>query len=598
MDWADSLMSISELSSERSGPREAETVQGEVIVLKFGSSVLGSRADLLNAVHEIYRWYRHGSRIVVVVSAIGKATETLLEQSSELSDSPEPWATAELLATGERTSAALLGLALDRAGIPGRVVNPREIGFEVEGDALDGEPVAVNTERVRKLLRQFPVLVVPGFFGTDAGGRTQLLGRGGSDLTAVFLAVSLGARVRLLKDVAGVFESDPADKVKHPRRFSELGYADALKVAGKLIQPKAVAYLQRHNAQCEIAALANPQHTLLHRGPTTLAPHVTPSRRSKLVDIVLLGCGTVGFGVYQRLLSAPLHFRVVGVLVRDRTKHEIAGMPTALLHTTLGSIKALRPQLVIDALPGAAPSRELIEHYLEQQIDVVTANKAVVADSGLRLTRIAQQSGAIFQYSAAVGGSAPMLEAVSKAGTLGEIKSIVAVLNGTCNFVLDACARGTTLASAVADAQRSGFAEADPNEDLSGRDAARKLQILASHAFGAEVAPTTVQCLDESVAQVARDSPPSGGRLRQLAFAARDVGRMSAGIQFERVPAGSLCAALEGEWNAITLTLMNGDVLTARGRGAGRWPTTESVMGDVYDALRAKAARDASFSSA
>src|SRR5258708_39761446 len=145
-------MSIPDLSSECTLPRETETFPKKVVVLKFGSSVLGSRADLLNAVHEIYRWYRDGSGVIVVVSAIGKATETLLEQSRELSESPEPWATAELLATGERTSAALLGLALDRAGVPARVVNPREIGFEGEGAAPHGEPVAIHTERMRKLL--------------------------------------------------------------------------------------------------------------------------------------------------------------------------------------------------------------------------------------------------------------------------------------------------------------------------------------------------------------------------------------------------------------------------------------------------------------
>ncbi len=145
-----------------------------------------------------------------------------------------------------------------------------------------------------------------------------------------------------------------------------------------------------------------------------------------------------------------------------------------------------------------------------------------------------------------------MLEVVRKAAARGEIKSLVAVLNGTCNFVLDACARGETLATAVADAQRSGFAEADPSEDLSGRDAARKLQILASHAFGAEVAPAPVHSLDESVAQAARESAKTGGRLRQLAFAVRGAGSISAGIQFERVPAGSPFAALEREWNAIT----------------------------------------------
>ena len=145
---------------------------GRIVVLKFGSSVLTSRADLPAAVHEIYRWYREGARVIAVVSAIGDATEQLIRQSRELCATPEPWATAELLATGERTSAAMLGIALDRAGMPARVVNPREIGLEVRGEPLDGEPFAINQKHVEELLAEYPVLVVPGFFGTDASGRT------------------------------------------------------------------------------------------------------------------------------------------------------------------------------------------------------------------------------------------------------------------------------------------------------------------------------------------------------------------------------------------------------------------------------------------
>jgi len=110
---------------------EEEIVPERIVVLKFGSSVLRSHADLPSVVHEIYRWYRDGTRVIAVVSAIGDATERLIRQSRELCATLEPWATAELLATGERTAAALLGIALDRAGIPARVVNPREIGLEV-----------------------------------------------------------------------------------------------------------------------------------------------------------------------------------------------------------------------------------------------------------------------------------------------------------------------------------------------------------------------------------------------------------------------------------------------------------------------------------
>ncbi len=242
------------------------------VVLKFGSSVLRTASDIPNVVEEIRRHKRSGAQVVAVVSAIGRTTEALLKQANDLCADPEPWATAELLATGERTSAALLGIALDRAGVKTRVVNPREIGLEVTGEPLDGEPVSVNIRHVEELFQDYPVMVVPGFFGTDRNGRTQLLGRGGSDFTAAFLAVALGAQCRLIKDVDGVYESDPANKAAHPRRFAELNYADALRVAGKLIQPKAVEYVRAHRATCEVASLASPFCTLIHEGATRIQP--------------------------------------------------------------------------------------------------------------------------------------------------------------------------------------------------------------------------------------------------------------------------------------------------------------------------------------
>src|SRR6202035_5310491 len=102
-----------------------------------------------------------GHGVIAVVSAIGKTTEILIRESRALTESPEPFSTAELLATGERTSAALLGIALDRSGVPARVVNPREIGFEVTGTPLDSEPAGLDVARVGELLQAAPVLVVP-----------------------------------------------------------------------------------------------------------------------------------------------------------------------------------------------------------------------------------------------------------------------------------------------------------------------------------------------------------------------------------------------------------------------------------------------------
>ena len=553
-----------------------------VIVLKFGSSVLRSADDLPNVVHEIYRWYRAGHGVIAVVSAIGKTTEALIRESRTLTESPEPYATAELLATGERTSAALLGIALDRSGVPTRVVNPREIGFEVTGTPLDSEPVSLDPKRVRELLARHSVLVVPGFFGTDEAGRTHLLGRGGSDLTAVFLAVELKACCRLLKDVDGVYESDPADPQAHPRRYAQLNYLDALRVAGRLIQPKAVSHLAEHHAlNCEVAALARPYSTWVHGAGTA---HAAPKSNRTPLDVVILGCGTVGFGVYQRFCANPDLFRVIGILVRERSRHVAAGVPSTLLHTQSETISTLAPALVIDALPGAERSHTLVKRYLGDGVDVVSANKALIAQFGPVLVEIGRKSGATLRYSAAVGGSGPMLEAVDRARQHGGIKSLVAVLNGTCNFLLDACACGESLDAAIRETQRLGFAEEDPTVDISGQDAARKIGgILAHHAFGVEPSAIEIQAFDESVAGTSLAAVAQGRRLRQLARATVRDGVLALSVSFELVNLGSPFYSLSGEWNALTLTLEDGKAQTVSGRGAGRWPTTEAVIADVFE---------------
>jgi homoserine dehydrogenase len=131
--------------------------------------------------------------------------------------------------------------------------------------------MSVNVARLRTVVSEYPVLVIPGFFGTDAAGRTHLLGRGGSDLSAVFLANALGARCRLIKDVDGVYECDPSNAHgKRPGRFASLDYADAMRIAGPLIQPKAVSYLREQGGRAAVAALTRSYATIVHSGPTEL----------------------------------------------------------------------------------------------------------------------------------------------------------------------------------------------------------------------------------------------------------------------------------------------------------------------------------------
>ena len=307
--------------------------------------------------------------------------------------------TAELLATGERASAALLGIALDRAGVAARVVSPREIRFRGDGHAARRRALRDSMlAGVGELLHAAPVLVVPGFFGTDPAGRTHCLGREGSDLTAVFLAVSLYARCRLIKDVDGVYEFDPADPGAHPRRLAQLSYENALQVAGKLIQPKAVAYLERHRATCEVAALASPTHSYICAGPTLVA-EPPPLHEGLPKAWSFSDAGMVGFRVVSTATGKPRAAHdVLGVAVHDRKKHEAtrrsARTPAYTKLRDSPDAKASAGNRC--AARELSPSFELVVHYLSEGVDVVTANKAVIARGRHRAhpARGSLQSGA------------------------------------------------------------------------------------------------------------------------------------------------------------------------------------------------------------
>ena len=199
--------------------------QKEIAVLKFGSSVLRSERDVDLAVEEIYRATRLGHKVLAVVSAFGQETDKLLEKARKLSETSEEHALAAFLATGESASVAMVALALERAGICSRTASAESIRLLTKGGALDATPLDIDIQALDRLFARHTVVVVPGFVGRNEEGLATILGRGGSDLTAVFLAHRLGAKnCKLLKDTEGVFESDPADDGPPPLRYKSLSW--------------------------------------------------------------------------------------------------------------------------------------------------------------------------------------------------------------------------------------------------------------------------------------------------------------------------------------------------------------------------------------
>jgi homoserine dehydrogenase len=189
-------------------------------------------------------------------------------------------------------------------------------------------------------------------------------------------------------------------------------------------------------------------------------------------------------------------------------------------------------------------------------------------------------------FSAAVGGGSPMVETVREARRHGPIVEIEAILNGTCNFILDRTAQGASFEQALAEARRAGFAEEDPSSDLEGHDAAAKLRILAWEAFGVVLGEAEVarESLDGSVA-----ARFAGAAVKQIGRCVLGEGGCAAEVTITTLDSDNPFGVLRGERNALRVVGAGGRVWTCAGRGAGRWPTAESVLADVADVRRAAA---------
>jgi homoserine dehydrogenase len=556
-----------------------------IIVLKFGSSILRNENDLPTAVHEIYRWWREGFQVVAVVSAFGNTTDELTQRAQSVCDQPNDELVATLLATGEAASSALMGLALNRSGIPATVLDAEQAGLSTDGPALDANLTSIDAANVLEAL-QGGVVVLPGFVGKGQSGKTTVLGRGGSDLTALFLAQRLGGVCRLIKDVDGLYTSDPNSRTgPSAARFLRASYATAARVGGAVVQLKAIDFAERHRLRFIVSSVGSGRVTEV--GP--YADSVVLSEAEvKPLRVALLGCGTVGGGVYQRLAALPGVFKVVGVGSRN-VEHAIsAGVPVGLITTRLEALIAEPVDVVIELLGGEDPARTLVSRALRFGRNVVTANKALLANDLATLQSLASNSGVTLRYNAAVGGVLPALETISRARNLSPLHSISGVLNGTTNFILDQLANGFDLYDAVFAAQQNGYAERDPQLDLNGTDVAQKLILLARAAFDIDLPLSSIQRqgIENLKPHQIREAKNNGRITRLVAECRSEPHGFVATVSPVELPFDHPLARLNGVENRLIIQSQTGRSWDVGGRGAGRWPTTEAVLGDLFDLRR------------
>lgn len=300
------------------------------------------------------------------------------------------------------------------------------------------------------------------------------------------------------------------------------------------------------------------------------------------MKVAVLGFGTVGYGVYEMLKNAQ--GLIPGpVLVRPGKADELFKVESIDAIVSDSSVEA-----VAEVMGGVEPAFTYACAVLNAGKHFVTSNKALVAEKGPDLAALAKEKGVAFLFSAACGGGVPFLHNMSLAAQSDEIELVGGILNGTTNYMLDAMQRrGLTYAGALADAQRLGYAEADPTADVTGLDALRKIMLACAVAFGRmPVDGLNNEGIDSFTAEDAEYFRQKGLTCR-LIVSGVPVGTdaLSAFVEpvlFDRT--APECSVLDNFNMARYRGKCSGDIVLM-GQGAGRWPTASAVLRDLSDIL-------------
>lgn len=575
MPAAASLALVSDAPKPQPAPEGAQ-----VVVLKFGSSILRGPQDAPRVASAIYGHVRAGRKVVAVVSAFAGHTDALLAEARGLGLPHSNNLLPGYVALGEEKAAALTAIACDRVGLDACALSVRELGVVADGEPEHARPCGLRPDHLKQALERHEAVIVPGFGAVRPDGRIALLGRGGSDLTAVFLAAELGLdRARLVKDVDGLYDHDPNDHAAPALRYRRASWDVARRLGGSLVQRDAIDLGEARGVEIEVAALDRADGTVI--GERSAPPGPAPALQP--LKVAVAGCGVVGGGVLNRLLGDP-RYEVVGVLVRDPRKPRDVPCPPELFTSSAADLLSRQPDILLEALSEGEAGHAVIRAALEAGCDVASANKQAVSRDPAGLQALADAHGRRVFWSASVGGGAPMIETVRAARAAGEVAGFEAVLNGTVNFMLERLGEGAAFAEALADARAAGFAEEDPSADLEGLDAAAKVRLLAYEAFG--VSPEADAVPRDALSA---GTPPEAA-LRQIGACRRDGERLDASVRLRADTDDALFQSLKGEGNALKVHGADGRVWRCRGRGAGRWATTESLMADLTEIVRIRRA--------
>lgn len=337
----------------------------------------------------------------------------------------------------------------------------------------------------------------------------------------------------------------------------------------------------------------------------------TSNPKTGPLKIALLGCGNVGTEVARILLRdadslaarTGAKLELIGIAVRDLTAARHPEIPVELFTDDAHSL-VRGADVVIELLGGIEPARELIRSALEHGASVVSGNKALLASDGPALYELADAAGVQLSYEAAVAGAIPILRPIRDSLAGDKITRVLGIVNGTTNYILDQMdSTGADFDTALAEAQRLGYAEADPTADVEGHDAAAKAAILASLSFHTRFALADVHCEGiRSITAADIEAARASGLVIKLLAIAEEIkprtsgngsgnntetsGGVSVRVHPALLPREHPLASVRGAFNAVFVEAEYAGELMFYGQGAGGLPTASAILGDVVSAAR------------
>ncbi|MBL8502384.1 MAG: homoserine dehydrogenase [Rhodocyclaceae bacterium] len=322
----------------------------------------------------------------------------------------------------------------------------------------------------------------------------------------------------------------------------------------------------------------------------------------KPINVGLLGIGTVGGGTFSvlqrnaeeitRRAGRPIRISVVADKNLELAK-QVTGGACRLTGDAFAVVADPEVDIVVELIGGYGVAKELVLKAIENGKHVVTANKALLATHGNEIFAAAQKQGVMVAFEAAVAGGIPIIKALREGLTANRIEWIAGIINGTTNFILSEMRdKGLPFEAVLKEAQRLGYAEADPTFDVEGVDAAHKLTIMSAIAFGIPMQfdKAHVEGISKLQAEDIKYAEQLGYRIKLLGLTKRKPEGVELRVHPTLIPAKRLIANVEGAMNAV---LVKGDAVGATlyyGKGAGAEPTASAVIADLVDVTRMQTA--------